>query len=81
MVIEAALNCKCFSRVIVSTDDNEIAEVSEKYGAEVPFKRSETLSDDHTGTLPVVKNAINWLEMNNEKVEFICLLISYSTIY
>lgn len=72
--IEAALNCRCFSRVIVSTDDNEIAEVSKRYGAEVPFKRSESLSDDYTGTLPVVKNVINWLEMNNENVDFICCL-------
>ena len=72
--IETALNCKCFNRVIVSTDDNEIAEVSKRYGAEVPFKRSESLSDDYTGTLPVIKNAINWLEKNNEKVDFICCL-------
>ena len=72
--IEAALNCKCFSRVIVSTDDDEIAEISKRYGAEVPFKRSESLSDDYTGTLAVIKNAINWLEENNEKVDFICCL-------
>ena len=72
--IEAALKCKCFSRVIVSTDDDEIAEISKIYGAEVPFKRSESLSDDYTGTLPVIKNAINWLERNNEKVDFICCL-------
>ena len=72
--IETALNCKCFSRVIVSTDDDEIAEISKRYGAEVPFKRSESLSDDYTGTLPVIKNAINWLERNNEKVDFTCCL-------
>lgn len=72
--IEVALKCKCFSRVVVSTDDDEIAEISEKYGAEVPFKRSESLSDDYTGTLPVIKNAINWLERNNERVDFICCL-------
>ena len=72
--IDAALNCKCFSRVIVSTDDDEIAEISKRYGAEVPFKRSDSLSDDYTGTLPVIKNAINLLEKNNEKVDFICCL-------
>ncbi len=72
--IEAALNCKCFSRVIVSTDDNEIAEVSQSYGAEVPFIRSESLSDDYTGTLPVIKNAINCLEINDVKFDFICCL-------
>ena len=72
--IETALNCKSFGRVIVSTDDDEIAEISRQYGAEVPFKRSKSLSDDHTSTIPVIKNAIKWLEMNNEKVDSICCL-------
>ena len=72
--IEAALNCTSFGRVIVSTDDDEIAEISRQYGAEVPFKRSKSLSDDHTSTIPVIKNAIKWLEMNNEKVDSICCL-------
>jgi N-acylneuraminate cytidylyltransferase len=72
--IETALNCKFFSRVIVSTDDKEIAKISQRYGAEVPFMRSESLSDDYTGTVPVIKNAINLLEMNNEKVNFVCCL-------
>ena len=72
--IKAALNCSSFGRVIVSTDDDEIAEISRKYGAEVPFKRSKSLSDDHTSTIPVIKNAIKWLEMNNEKVNAICCL-------
>ena len=72
--IEAALNCTSFGRVIVSTDDDEIAEISTQYGAEVPFKRSKSLSDDYTSTIPVIKNAIEWLEMNNEKVDSICCL-------
>ena len=72
--IKAALNCSSFGRVIVSTDDDEIAEISRQYGAEVPFKRSKSLSDDHTSTIPVIKNAIKWLEMNNEKVDSICCL-------
>ena len=72
--IKAALNCRSFGRVIVSTDDDEIAEISRQYGADVPFKRSKSLSDDHTSTIPVIKNAIKWLEMNNEKVDSICCL-------
>ena len=72
--MKAALNCTSFGRVIVSTDDDEIAEISRQYGAEVPFKRSKSLSDDHTSTIPVIKNAIKWLEMNNEKVNAICCL-------
>jgi len=46
--IDAALNCNLFSRVIVSTDDMEIAKVAEGYGATVPFYRSKLTSDDFT---------------------------------
>jgi N-acylneuraminate cytidylyltransferase len=59
--IEAALNSGCFDRVIVSTDDEEIAKVAKKYGAEVPFMRPADLSDGHTGTIPVMRHAVDWL--------------------
>lgn len=72
--IEAALKSECFKRVIVSTDDDEISEISQRYGAEVPFKRLASLSDDYTGTIPVIKSAINWLEMRNEKIDYVCCL-------
>ena len=60
--IEAALKSKCFDRVIVSTDDAEIADVARQNGAEVPFMRPAELSDDHTGTIPVIRHAIEWME-------------------
>ena len=50
--IEAALASGCFDRVIVSTDDEEIAAVAREYGAEVPFMRSAELADDYAGTTP-----------------------------
>ncbi|MFB0705782.1 cytidylyltransferase domain-containing protein, partial [Pseudomonas protegens] len=56
--IEAALKSGCFEQVIVSTDDAEIAEVAVQHGASVPFMRPAELSDDHTGTTPVVRHAI-----------------------
>ncbi|PSF12968.1 pseudaminic acid cytidylyltransferase [Marinobacter shengliensis] len=56
--IEAALESKCFDHVIVSTDDREIAEVAQQYGAEVPFFRPQELADDHTATRPVINHAI-----------------------
>jgi N-acylneuraminate cytidylyltransferase len=56
--IQAALASGCFDRVVVSTDDDEIAEVARRFGAEVPFVRPVHLADDHTGTLPVVRHAI-----------------------
>jgi len=71
--IEAALNSKCFSKVIVSTDDNEIAEVAKKYGANVPYIRPEELSNDDAGTIPVIKHAIKFMEEENS-IENVCCL-------
>ncbi|TIW05302.1 MAG: acylneuraminate cytidylyltransferase family protein, partial [Mesorhizobium sp.] len=55
--IRAAIQSGCFDRIIVSTDDAEIAEAAKEYGAEAPFQRPGDLSDDHTGTVPVVAHA------------------------
>ena len=45
-----AIESRCFDKIIVSTDDAEIAEISKEFGAEVPFLRPHNLSDDYTGT-------------------------------
>lgn len=55
--IEAALKAKTLRRVIVSTDDTEIAEVAKSYGAEVPFLRPTELAKDDTPGLLVVQHA------------------------
>jgi len=52
--------------VIVSTDDNEIAEVARHYGAEVPFMRPVELARDDTTDLPVFKHALGWLEREED---------------
>ncbi|WP_028578213.1 pseudaminic acid cytidylyltransferase [Desulfomicrobium escambiense] len=71
--IEAARESECFDRIIVSTDDAEIAEISCQWGAESPFVRPEALSDDHTGTIPVVAHAIDWyLKHTAAKPEEVC---------
>lgn len=72
--IEAALNSGCFDEIVVSTDDVEIAQISEKYGAKVPFFRPETLSDDHTGTIPVIQHAIEWYQAANASVNEVCCI-------
>jgi N-acylneuraminate cytidylyltransferase len=59
--IEAASRSALFDRIIVSTDDEEIASVARTFGAEVPFVRPRELSDDHTGTMEVVAHAIRFL--------------------
>lgn len=72
--IEAAIKSKLFDRVIVSTDDEDIAKVSESFGAEIPFVRPKDLSDDFTPTIDVVNHAVNWFESRNETYDFICCL-------
>jgi len=59
--IAAARQSGLFDRVIVSTDDREIADVADHLGAEAPFLRPQELSDDRTGTTEVVAHAIEWL--------------------
>ncbi len=73
--IEAALQSKCLQKIIVSTDDDQIAEISRKFGAEVPFKRPEELSGDKSAHIPVVQHAVKWLEDNGNAVyDYIVLL-------
>ncbi|OJA07265.1 pseudaminic acid cytidylyltransferase [Halomonas sp. QHL1] len=72
--IEAALASGCFDRVIVSTDDDEIATVASEWGAEVPFRRPAELSDDHTGTIPVIAHAIEWLSDHDKAPKTVCCL-------
>jgi pseudaminic acid CMP-transferase len=70
--IDAAQKSGVFDRIIVSTDDEEIAAVAKEYGAEVPFMRPEELSNDYAGTIPVIRHAIEWLTINGESVDFVC---------
>lgn len=72
--IEAALQSKLFDRVIVSTDDEEIAEVAVRYGAEVPFIRPEELSGDYTGTIDVIAHAIHWLRDHAYNPTAVCCI-------
>jgi N-acylneuraminate cytidylyltransferase len=59
--IGVAKASKIFDRVIVSTDDDEIAEVASSYGAEVPFIRPDELSSDQPGLMPVIAHATQWM--------------------
>ncbi len=56
--IRAAIKSGCFDRIVVSTDDDEIARIAEDYGAEAPFRRGADLADDHTPTVPVIADAV-----------------------
>ncbi|MDD2467321.1 MAG: pseudaminic acid cytidylyltransferase [Desulfobulbus sp.] len=72
--ILAAAKTGLFDRIIVSTDDEEIAEVAKSFGAEIPFLRPKSLADDFTGTNAVVKHAIQWFMEQGEPVEYACCI-------
>jgi len=72
--IEAALQSGCFDHIVVSTDDLEIAAVARQCGAQVPFMRPATLSDDYTGTTAVIAHAIDWFDAKGQAPEHVCCL-------
>jgi len=72
--IETAILSGLFEKVIVSTDDEAIAKISKKYGAEVPFMRSEKLSGDFVGTHEVVGDAVDFLIKSGVNVEYACCI-------
>jgi N-acylneuraminate cytidylyltransferase len=72
--IEAAINSALFDEVMVSTDDEEIAEIAIKYGANVPFFRSEENSDDLATTSDVLLEVIEYYQHKNQKLETILCL-------
>lgn len=72
--INAAIKSHLFDRIIVSTDDSEIALVAKKYGAEIPFIRPPELADDHTPTVPVVAHALHELQTMGCFPSYICCI-------
>jgi N-acylneuraminate cytidylyltransferase len=72
--IKAAQDSELFERIIVSTDDTEISEISREYGAEVPFIRPDNIADDYTGTTDVVAHAIRWLIDHEQDMNAVCCL-------
>lgn len=72
--IELARNSGIFDHVIVSTDDNEVAEIAECFGATVPWLRSNELSDDYSSTLSVIRDAVLRLESDKLNFENVCCI-------
>ena len=68
--IEAALNSGLFDEVMVSTDDEEIAEISRQYGASVPFMRSEATSSDYATTGDVLEEVLSEYEKRGKSFDF-----------
>jgi N-acylneuraminate cytidylyltransferase len=64
--IAAAAQAKHVDRIVVSTDDQEIARIAREYGAEAPFIRPANLAQDNTRDLPVFEHALAWLEQHDK---------------
>lgn len=70
--IETALKSELFDEVMVSTEDEEIAEIAQKYGAAVPFLRSNENADDFSGTAAVLIEVINEYQKQGKKFDICC---------
>lgn len=73
--IISAKKCNVDKRIIVSTDDEEIADVGIQYGAEVPFMRPDFLATDTADSMDVVEHAMQWIRKNDiRRYDYVCLL-------
>jgi CMP-N,N'-diacetyllegionaminic acid synthase len=66
--IEQALACRLIDAVYVSTDDDEIAEVARKYGAQVPYRRPAELASDQAPKIPAIEHLVIYLEQQGERI-------------
>jgi N-acylneuraminate cytidylyltransferase len=74
--IEVALKSELFDEIMVSTDDNEIAEIAKQYGANIPFYRSESGSNDFTGLADVIIEVINDYKLiKNIGFDYVCCIL------
>ena len=78
--IEVAKQSDLFDHIIVSTDDKEIADVSIKFGAEVPFMRPVELSNDYTGTTEVITHAVSWMHEQGWQPDVVCCIYATSVL-
>lgn len=69
-----AKKCGLFDHIIVSTDDEQICEIANHYGAETPFVRPSELANDHAPTVPVINHAVLWLQENMGNVQQVCCI-------
>jgi len=71
-VIEVLRSSQLFDQIVLSTDDHEVADIGRKAGAVVPFIRPDDLSDDFTGTAPVIAHAVNEMKLVGLGVSSVC---------
>lgn len=69
-----ALQCNALTKVVLSSDDDDIILEAKKIGIEVPFKRPNNLAEDKTPTLPVILHALEYFKQQGEIFDAVCLL-------
>jgi len=74
--INAAKKSGLFDRIIVTTDDAEIAEIATLWGAEIPFMRPPSLANDYVGAAPVIAHATKWCLDQGLDVTFVCCIFA-----
>ncbi|MBV8466603.1 MAG: pseudaminic acid cytidylyltransferase [Burkholderiales bacterium] len=72
--IDVARRSRLFDRIVVSTDDDEIADLAVSLGADVPFRRPDELANDFATTLAVIQHAINSVAEQGTKADYVCCL-------
>ncbi len=72
--IEAAISSNLFDKVVVSTDDQEIAKIAKNLGAEIPFLRPDNIADDFASTTDVIAHAAQWMLGESHPVKAICCI-------
>ena len=78
--IEAAKKSQLFDHILVSTDDQEIAEVAKTFGAEVPFMRPAKLADDYAGTIEVIGHAVAWMQAQLWPLDAVCCIYATASL-
>lgn len=72
--IDAAIKSGVFDEIMVSTDDKEIAELAKKFGASVPFFRSNRNADDYATTFDVISEVVTAYETQGQKFDIVCCI-------
>ena len=74
--IKSAFNANIFDKIVVSTDCDKIAAISEKFGAEINFIRPKNLADDYSTLIDVMSHATSFYDKKNYKFSYACLLMA-----
>ena len=78
--IETAKQSGLFDHILISTEDQEIAEVAKTFGAEVPFMRPAKLADDYAGTIEVIGHAVAWIQAQLWPLDAVCCIYATAAL-